>query len=137
MLARRSGEGQTSAGIVGIGIDLVELDRMRGILARRGPAFVSRVFNDDERCAADDVHAPAHYAARFAAKEACLKALGTGLASGVLWRDLSVRRGEGGAPTLDLSGRAGELAARRGVRAVHVSLTHGRDHAAAVVVLER
>lgn len=123
--------------IKGIGIDLVDVERLQGILGRHGDRFVKRVLTDDERrfCEAHRQPAP-HVAARFAAKEAALKALGSGLAGGIRWRDVEVVRGESGAPSLRLAGVAADLARERGVRTIHVSLTHDTRSAAAVVVME-
>jgi holo-[acyl-carrier protein] synthase len=123
--------------IKGIGIDLVDLERLRQVLARHGARFVDRVLTAAERdfCHAHRDPVP-HIAARFAAKEAALKALGTGLASGIRWADLEVERGTDGAPSLLLRGAAERLARERGVRTAHLSLTHDRATAAAVVVLE-
>jgi holo-[acyl-carrier protein] synthase len=123
--------------IVGIGIDLVENERIRRALDDHGEAFERRVFTPAEiqECAgrADRVEA---FAARFAAKEACLKALGTGWAEGLSFQQVEVVRGPGGKPVVELRGRAEERARGLGVRVVHVSLTHEKSMAAAMVVLE-
>jgi holo-[acyl-carrier protein] synthase len=125
-------------GIVGIGIDLVNLERLRGVLDRYGPRFVARVLTADERAYCERHRDPTpQVAARFAAKEAVLKALGTGLARGIRWRDIEVRHGERTAPRIHLRGRAAEEAAARGVGGIHVSLSHDRGAAVAMVVLER
>jgi len=122
--------------ILGLGLDVAELGRIRESLTRFGARFVGRVLTEAEAEAMPNVNAEAYVAARFAAKEACAKALGTGFADGVTMHDIEVRPLASGAPTLLLSGRASELAASLGATSIHVSLTHGRDVAAAVVILE-
>lgn len=123
--------------IVGIGIDLIETERMAKALGDQGDRLEERIFTPDERAycrdRADRVQA---FAARFAAKEACLKALGTGWAGGLSFLQVEVVRREGGAPELRLSGKAASRASELGVRGMHVSLTHQRSAAAAVVILE-
>jgi holo-[acyl-carrier protein] synthase len=95
------------------------------------------VFTDEELAYALRRHDPAeHLAARFAAKEATLKALGTGLSMGVRWREMEVRRARGGPPTLALSGRTAALGAAQGIRRLHVSLTHDAGLAMAQVLAE-
>jgi holo-[acyl-carrier protein] synthase len=123
--------------ILGIGQDLVELDRIRKALEQYGEHFMERCFTEEERrfLAARRDPVPG-YAARFAAKEAGAKALGTGIAQGVGWKEIEVRRDPGQRPTLHFSGRAAEIAQRLGVQQIHVSLTHGRDIAGAFVILE-
>jgi holo-[acyl-carrier protein] synthase len=123
--------------IRGIGIDLVELERLRGVLDRHGSRFLDRVLTADEREYCDRHRDPVpQIAARFAAKEAALKAIGTGIAAGIGWKDVEVTRSEEGAPSLRLSGAAARIAAEMEVGVIHVSLTHDRHSAAAVVVLE-
>lgn len=123
--------------IVGMGIDIVEIRRIRSVLERQGARFTNRVFTaaEQEYCRAHRDPAP-YYAARFAAKEAMFKALGTGWAKGVTWRDVEVQRNAEGAPSLNLQGEAQNIAASRGVAAIHVSLSHADDSAVAVVILE-
>ena len=123
--------------ITGTGIDLVEVARIRAMLAKHGPRFTARTFTELETAYCNAAADPAiHFAARFAAKEAAAKALGTGLWSeaGVVWTDIEVLRAEDGRPSLQFHGKAAALTA--GLRA-HVSLTHTRDHAMAQVILER
>ena len=118
--------------VVGVGIDLVDIDRIRDLLARR-PRFADH-FTPAERAWCDRRRDPAErYAARFAAKEAVLKALGVGLGAARLV-DLEVVRAATGAPGLVLHGAAAELAGQRGVTGWHVSLSHSRSLATAVVV---
>ena len=123
--------------VVGIGIDLVEIARIRRLLERWRERFLERVFTPDEVAYALGRHDPAeHLAARFAAKEATLKALGTGLSMGVRWREMEVRRSRGQPPRLVLSGRTAAVGAARGIRSLHVSLTHDGGFAAAQVLAE-
>ncbi len=123
--------------IVGMGLDLVDTGRFKAAV-RRHPRLLERVFTPGERASCESkADALRSYAVRFAAKEAAMKALGTGWGKGVGWRSVEVVGGAGqGAPGLALHGKALEhLHARGGVRAV-VSLTHERTMAAAVVILE-
>jgi holo-[acyl-carrier protein] synthase len=122
--------------IKGIGVDLAQIPRFRRVLARWDVRFLERVFTPDEIAYCRRHRDPVpHLAARFAAKEATLKALGTGLSMGVNWREIEVRRERGQAPSLVLSGRCHALAVARGAREALVSLTHDGDYAVAQVVL--
>jgi len=120
----------------GIGIDLVPIARMRQVLARWQDRFLTRVFTADEiaYCRSRKDPVP-HFAARFAAKEAGLKALGTGLRLGVTWTELEVRRERGGPPVLVLSGRSRELARARGAERMLLALSHDGDYAVAQAML--
>ena len=120
----------------GIGVDLVRIPRMRDVIGRWDDRFLRRVFTDAEiaYCRARRDPVP-HFAARFAAKEAALKALGTGLRLGVRWRELEVRRERGQAPMLVLSGRSREIGLARGGRRMLVTLTHDGDYALAQAML--
>lgn len=123
--------------ILGVGLDLVAVERIRRLRERHGERFLRRVFTDAEAQACLTRADPApSLAARFAAKEAGMKALGTGWGGGVGWLDLEVVGEPGTVPRLVLRGRAAELAGARGVGAVHLSLTHDAGVAAAVVFLE-
>jgi len=128
-------EGASETGrrmeILGIGIDLVEIERIEKAIARHDN-FVSRIFSSRERDTCEDCARPARrYAACFAAKEAASKALGTGV-RGFGWREVEMLEDEAGRPYLVLSGRAEEIAMRRGVTRVLVSVSHIRDTAVAV-----
>lgn len=120
----------------GIGIDLVHIPRMRAVIARWEDRFLRRVFTEGEiaycRSRRDPVQ---HFAARFAAKEAGLKALGTGLSLGVRWQELEVRRERGRPPALLLSGRCRQIGASRGGRRMLLALTHDGDYAMAQAML--
>jgi holo-[acyl-carrier protein] synthase len=124
--------------IVGVGIYVIEVARLAEALRRHGAHFEERVFTETElascRGRGDRVLA---LAARFAAKEACMKALGTGWSQGVGFRDIEIVREGFEAPRLVLHGEAVRRAEAQGVRRTHVSLTHQPGLAAAVVVLER
>jgi holo-[acyl-carrier protein] synthase len=123
--------------IIAIGIDLVEISRIEGVFSRQGERFARRVFTDAEveYCEARASRF-ASYAARFAAKEAAMKALGTGWADGIAWREIEVVRDERGTPSLELRGRALARLAEVGASKAHLSLTHSNDLAMAQVILE-
>lgn len=121
---------------VGVGIDLVEVERIHSLLEKNGDRFKHRVFTEGEIQYCDSCAESAmHYAARFAAKEAVAKALGTGFAEGVGWADIEVLRGGNGAPTVVLHGGAARVAAQAGVTRVLLSLTHTRTTAGASALL--
>jgi holo-[acyl-carrier protein] synthase len=123
--------------ILGIGIDLVETARISRAIAAHGERFEKRVFTDAERADCDGrKDRLLALAARFAAKEACLKALGTGWSAGLSLRQIEVVRERNGRPSLVLHDASAERARSAGVRSIHVSLTHQSKVAAAVVVLE-
>ena len=121
--------------IVGLGLDVIPISRIATMLERYGARLEERLFTDDERAYCRCRGIPAqHFAVRFAAKEALLKAMGA--PPGLRWREIEVLNGPGGAPELRLTGAAAGAASARGVVRRHVSLTHAGDVAAAVVVLE-
>jgi holo-[acyl-carrier protein] synthase len=123
--------------IVGSGIDLCEVPRIEQAIARHGHRFVERIFTPGEIAYADrKANRSERYAARFAAKEAGMKALGTGWSGGIAWRDFEVANLPSGRPTLRFHGKAAEIAAKLGVRNIALSLTHTHDQAMAVVILE-
>lgn len=123
--------------VYGVGIDLIRVERLQRSLARWGERFERRVFTEEESRNCDGRRRRAScLAMRFAAKEAFVKALGTGMRSPVTWRDIEVRRSTLGKPVIALSPRAAEFCARLGIRSWHVSLTDDGDYGAAVVVLE-
>ena len=122
--------------IVGLGSDLIQINRVQQTLDRHGERFTQRCFTEIERKKSDRrAQRAASYAKRFAAKEAALKALGTGLSLGVNWRELEVRRERGQPPSLVLSGRSREISRRRGGRQMLVTLTHDGDYAMAQAML--
>ena len=127
------GLGAVPGAVVGIGTDLVDIERMRAVIARR-PRFVARVFTEGERAYCSATRDPSErYAARFAVKEAVLKTLGVGL-GGADFADIEVIRLESGQPQLRVSGRAAALAAERGIGHWLVTLSHSRYLAQAVVI---
>ena len=116
---------------VGLGVDIVEIARMRKII-ERSPAFVEKVYSAAERAYCDShAHPEVHYATRFAAKEAVLKALGTGFSEGIGWLDVEVRRTSKGRPYVVLTGRAREVAREQGVREIPLSLSYTHTDAVA------
>lgn len=122
--------------IVGTGTDLARIERFRKFL-EPGNKVLTRVFSVDERQYALKMKDPApHLAARFAAKEAFFKALGTGLRDGLSWQQVVVVRDQVGCPSLQFSGRAAEMLAERGVSSTHLSYSHDGDYAVATVILE-
>lgn len=123
--------------ITGIGIDVVQNERIRDSIQRFGVRFLHRIYTEAEteycnKCANPEIH----FAARFAAKEAAFKALGTGWAAGVKWREIEVERLQSGKPELRLYGVALEKAASLGTKRYYVSLTHDKLVSCAVVILE-
>jgi holo-[acyl-carrier protein] synthase len=124
--------------IISIGIDIIEVARVREVLLRT-PRFAERVYTARERayCESRGVVSAQHYAARFAAKEAMLKALQTGWSGGIAWQDIEIAARESGAPFLLLTGRVRELYEQTGATAAHLSMSHTSEHAIAEVILER
>ena len=128
-----------SAVIVSIGIDIIEIRRVREVLVRT-LRFRERVFTESERAYCDsrgEAAAAQHYAARFAAKEAAFKALRTGWRDGLSWHHVEISSDELGAPLLRLSGHARDLFERLGATNAHLSLSHTNEHAVAQVLFER
>jgi holo-[acyl-carrier protein] synthase len=123
--------------IIGTGVDVVEIARFRKVMERLKDRFILRVFTPAEQkfCNAHRDPAP-HYAARFAAKEALFKALGTGWARGVTWLDVETLRERQDAPAMSLHGEAQRLSTSMGVHKVHLSLSHSEQWAVAMVILE-
>ena len=123
--------------ITGLGIDIIENARIRESLQRFGDRFLSRIYTEAEleyckKCANPEIH----FAARFAAKEAAFKALGTGWARGVRWKDVEVKRLQSGKPELHLHGEALAIAASLGTTRFYVTLSHDQLVSCAVVILE-
>jgi holo-[acyl-carrier protein] synthase len=125
--------------IVGIGIDAVEIDRVESMYADKGDRMLHRLFTEAELAYLSTKSAPAqHLAVRLAAKEAAYKALnGNELARGIGWRDIEVLSRDDGSPELRLHAKAAQRFAELGGQSVHVSLTHSRTTAVAVVIVER
>ena len=123
--------------IVGTGIDLAEVDRIREAIERHGKRFIERVYTPGEIAYVErKANRFERYAARFAAKEAGMKAIGTGWRRGVRWQDFEVANLPSGRPTLKLHGAAAEIAGQLMVRSISLSLTHTAQQGMAFVVLE-
>jgi holo-[acyl-carrier protein] synthase len=123
--------------IVGTGVDLCEVARIKEAIARHGRRFVERVYTEREITYAErKANRYERFAARFAAKEAGMKALGTGWRGGLGWRDLEVTNQPSGRPTLTFHRKAAEIAAKLGVRNISLSITHTAEQAMAMVILE-
>ena len=123
--------------IVGTGIDIAEVERVRQTIERFGRRFTERVFTAEEiRYCESKANKVERYAARFAAKEAAMKAIGTGWDRGVTWRDVEVRRVPGSRPTIAFHGKAAEFFSKLGGVRAHLSLTHTKELAMAQVVIE-
>ena len=123
--------------IVGMGVDIAEIDRIQAAIIRSGPRFIERLFTpaEIEYC---ERHKNRYerYAGRFAVKEAAMKALGTGWRHGVRWVDIEVTNLPSGKPTLNLTGVAGKFAAQLGVNNISISITHSGNFALAQVIFE-
>ena len=123
--------------IVGTGIDIAEVPRIAEAIAKFGQRFIHRIFTEGEiRYCDSKANRIERYAARFAAKEAAMKALGTGWNYGVRWCDIEVSRKPGGRPTIVFSGKAAEFAAKLGAANVALSISHTAEQAIAQVILE-
>jgi holo-[acyl-carrier protein] synthase len=123
--------------LIGTGVDLIEVERIAHSIERYGERFLRRVYTDHEiaYCTRRRTSAES-FAARFAAKEAGAKALGTGISRGVTWNEFQVGRQPGGRPILELRGRAALLATQLGVKSISLSLTHTASLAMATVMME-
>ena len=123
--------------IVGTGVDIAEVHRIAAAVKRFGDRFLKRVFTAEEiRYCLGKPNTAERLAARFATKEAGMKAIGTGLRHGITWHDVEVVRFPGHRPVLKFSGKAAEFAARLGCKRTHLSLSHTADQAIAPVILE-
>jgi len=123
--------------IVGLGLDIAEIDRIEAAIVRHGAPFIDRLFTPSEQAYCEShKNRYERYAARFAAKEAAMKALGTGWRRGVRWRDIEVTREPSGKPILRLEGVAKEFADRLGVKHISMTITHSGNLALAQVIFE-
>jgi holo-[acyl-carrier protein] synthase len=123
--------------IVGLGLDIAEIDRIEAAITRHGAPFLERVYTAREVAYCESHKGKfERYAARFAAKEAAMKALGTGWRHGVRWRDIEVAREPSGKPSLNLAGVAREFAERMGVKNISLTITHSGNLALAEVIFE-
>ena len=124
--------------IVGIGIDIVAVDRIQHLSHRWGNKFLRRIFTEEEIAYSFKKRAPyPHLAARFASKEALLKALGRGIFNGTILRQIEVVNNEAGIPYLNLYGNIKELVSAKGVSHIHISISHDGKYATAQVILEK
>jgi len=123
--------------VLGLGTDIVECLRIAQMIERHGELFITRVYTDAEiaYCSSRKA-ATQHYAGRWAAKEAVLKALGTGWRRGISWRDVEVRSDRRGRPLVAVHGGAREVLEKAGIRRIHVSISHCRCHAVAYAIAE-
>jgi holo-[acyl-carrier protein] synthase len=123
--------------IVGLGLDIAEIDRIEAAITRYGAPFLERLYTPEEVAYCEShKNRFERYAGRFAAKEAAMKALGTGWRHGIRWRDIEVVRAPGGKPTLNLEGVAREFATRLGARNILLTITHSGNFALAQVIFE-
>ena len=123
--------------IIGLGVDIAEVPRIKAAIERRGQPFLRRVFTPNEIAYCERFKNKfERYAGRFAAKEATMKALGTGWRGGIRWVDLEVVRQQSGRPTMALAGEAAKIAGALGVRRISVSITHTASQALAQVIFE-
>lgn len=123
--------------IVGIGVDIMQVDRIRRAVDRHGERFLRRIYTPEEiRYCRDGPHPFQRFATRFAAKEAVLKALGVGWQRGTTFRDVVVKMDDLGAPSVELTGRSEQIAAEKGVHTIHLSLSHDHQYAVAQAVAE-
>ena len=124
--------------LIGLGADLIEVERVRGVLERQGPRFLDRVFTDEERTYCSGMaHPHKHYAARFAAKEAVSKCFTTGIGAELGWRSVSVYHGARHEPLIRLDDKGRALLAQVGATYVMITLSHTETHALAVAALVR
>jgi holo-[acyl-carrier protein] synthase len=123
--------------ILGIGTDIIECLRIAQMIERHGELFINRVYTEHEiaYCSTKKA-ATQHYAGRWAAKEAVLKALGTGWRRGISWRDIEVQNKPGGAPQIVLRAGAKDVYRQLGITQMHISISHCRSHATAYAVAE-
>jgi len=123
--------------IVGLGVDIAEVERVRGAIERQGERFLKRVYTEKERAYCEQFkNKYERYAGRFAAKEAAMKALGTGWSRGVRWVDVEVVRERGGRPRMELHGEAKKIAEKLGVKHIAMTITHTESQALAQVIFE-
>ncbi|MBN02429.1 MAG: holo-[acyl-carrier-protein] synthase [Planctomycetaceae bacterium] len=121
--------------VIGIGTDITECLRIAQMIERHGEIFITRVYtpHEIEYCSSRK-SSTQHYAGRWAAKEAVLKALGTGWIRGITWRDVEVRNRQGGKPTIALAGGAREICEKLGIGEMQISISHCRSHATAFAI---
>lgn len=123
--------------IIGTGIDIVKVERIKKAIEKNGERFIKRLFTETEKayCEKREKSKYQHYAARFAAKEAVFKALGTGWRKGVSWSEIEVKNEPSGKPTLNVFGKTKEVAEALGGKTFHISITHSDEYAISEVIL--
>jgi len=124
--------------IFGTGIDIIEIDRVKNSIQKYSDRFKNKIFTQKE---IDYCHAQAdpikHFAARFTVKEAVLKCFGTGMAGGILWKDIEVDRLKSGQPILNLYGKGKKMFDQLKLKQIHISITHDKSHAVAYAIAEK
>lgn len=136
-LCEHVARGRDERVIVGLGLDVAEIDRIEAAIKRHGASFIGRVYTPAEAAYCQRYSSPyERYAGRFAAKEAAMKALGTGWSRGVRWRDVEVVREASGKPALELQGVARGIADKLGVKHIALTITHSGNLAIAQVIFE-
>lgn len=129
------GDGAGDGQVIGIGTDIIEVERIASLLERHEDSFLERVFTAEEtRYCSQHKASSQHFAGRWAAKEAALKALGTGWAKGIQWTDIEVTNLASGAPQIELHGAARDYAAEKGIRQMKISISHCKSFAVACVI---
>jgi holo-[acyl-carrier protein] synthase len=124
--------------IFGIGIDLVEVDRLRSSVKKFGDKFLNRIFTENEiKYCQTKFNSFQHYAVRFAAKEALLKAIGTGLRSGMTWHQIEIVNDTQGKPSIMTYGECQKILQKLEIKKIELSLSHTKDHGVAFVILEQ
>jgi holo-[acyl-carrier protein] synthase len=123
--------------IAGIGTDIIKIDRMRALFERHGKSFIERIFSKEEKQEAATRNNPIeYYAGRWAGKEAVSKALNCGIGKDCSWQDINIKNDSRGCPQLTLHGHAAERAANMNAHKFHISISHEKEYACAVVILE-
>lgn len=123
--------------IIGIGIDIIEAKRIKGAIDKNN-RFLSRVYTENEIDYCSEMKlSELHYAARFSAKEAFIKAIGTGFRNGIKWTDIEIINDELGKPIIKLYGKAKEIFHNKGGKRIHVSLSHSKEYGSAIVIIEK
>ncbi|MBT5968831.1 MAG: holo-ACP synthase [Nitrospina sp.] len=124
--------------IVGTGIDIIEIDRIKNSIQKYSDRFKKKIFTQKEIEYCDSQAEPAkHFAARFSVKEAVLKCFGTGMSGGILWKDIEVDKLESGQPILNLYGKGGEIFDQLHLKHIHISITHDKSYAVAHAIAEK
>ena len=124
--------------IVGTGIDIIEIDRIKNSIQKYSDRFKKKIFTQKEIEYCDSQAEPAkHFAARFSVKEAVLKCFGTGMSGGILWKDIEVDKLESGQPILNLYGKGKKIFEQQNLKQIHISITHDKSYALAHAIAEK